>query len=85
MGAVHGRSPSPSQVAIGRETREAAQRALATLPPTYQEVIRLVQGEGLTLAQAGERMGRSRDAVKGLYSRALGRLANELNIGKDPS
>lgn len=85
MGAVRGRSPSPSQIAIGKETREAAQRAIAALPPTYQQVIRLIQGEGLTLAQAGERMGRTRDAVKGLYSRALGRLARELNIEKDGS
>jgi RNA polymerase sigma-70 factor (ECF subfamily) len=67
--------PSPSEVAQGNELRDAAARAMATLPPDYREILRLVQVEGLTLKAAAERMGRSHDATKKLYGRALARFA----------
>jgi len=70
--------PSPSQVAQGNELRDAAARAMATLPPDYREILRLVQVEGLTLKVAAERMDRSHDATKKLYGRALARFATLL-------
>jgi RNA polymerase sigma-70 factor (ECF subfamily) len=82
MGALRGRSASPSQVAMGAELREAAKRAVARLPQNYRQVIELIQGEGLTTAEAAERLGRTTDSIKGLYSRALARLARELNLHK---
>ena len=74
IGAVRDRSASPSQAAMGAELREAAKRAVARLPENYRQVIQLIQGEGLTTAAAAERLGRTTDSVKGLYSRALARL-----------
>jgi RNA polymerase sigma-70 factor (ECF subfamily) len=68
------RQPTPSVVAVGEELRRAIEAAIAQLPEDYRRVLRLVQGEGLTLAEAGDRMGRSAGAAKQLYSRALGRL-----------
>ena len=44
------------------------------LPPDYRTILRLVKEEGLTMRAAGERMGRSREAAKKLYGRALLRL-----------
>jgi RNA polymerase sigma-70 factor, ECF subfamily len=75
-----GSGPSPSEAAIGEELRVNAVKALDALPEDYRAVIQLVQLEQLTLRQAGEKMGRSREAMKKLYGRALNRLA-ELMTG----
>ena len=66
-----GRIPTPSQVAMAGEFRDRAEKAFAALPPDYREVLELVQDEGLTLREVGERMGRSREAAKKLHARAL--------------
>ena len=73
-----GRDPSPSEAAIGEELRVQAAAALESLPPNYGKVLRLVQVEHLTLREAAERMGCTRDAAKKLYGRALNRLAGIL-------
>ncbi len=73
-----GRGPSPSQVVQAAETGEAIRRAIEALPDDYRLTIHLIQAEGLTIAAAAERMGRSRDSVKGLYARALRQVAAEL-------
>ena len=39
-------------------------------------VLRLVHEEGLTIAEAAERMKRSSEATRKLYARALSRLAD---------
>ncbi len=63
--------PSPSETASAREQHDAALRALEALPPDYREVLRLTRMEGLSLAEAGTRMGRTREAVKKLSGRAM--------------
>lgn len=75
-----GRGPTPSQAAIAGETREAARRAMADLPPHYAEVVALIQGEGLTFREAAERTDRTLDSVKKIYMRALSRLAADLGL-----
>jgi RNA polymerase sigma factor (sigma-70 family) len=72
-----GAQASPSQAAIASELAELAQRALLGLPPDYQEILRLVREEDVTLQEAGTRMGRSRDAAKKLYGRALSAFTEE--------
>jgi len=67
--------PSPSQAAMDAELSAVALRAMAALPPDYREVLRLARIEGLTLAEVATRMGRSREAAKKLYGRALARFA----------
>ena len=44
---------------------------MASLPPDYREVLRLAREEDLSLREVAERMGRSREAIKKLYGRAL--------------
>jgi len=70
----HARGASPSAHAIGRETAERIRRALASLSDDHRTVIRLVRDEGLSLREAAESMGRSREAAKKLYGRALVQL-----------
>ncbi len=81
--AFRGREPSPSEVAIGEETRRRAAEALSELPEDHREVLALVQVEGLTLADAAVRMGRSYEATKKLYGRAASRLAKGMATGRD--
>jgi RNA polymerase sigma-70 factor, ECF subfamily len=70
--------PSPSEAAMGAERRDDVLRALGTLSPDHREVIRLARFEGHPIAEVAARMGRSTDAVKRLYGRALARLAHAL-------
>ncbi len=75
-----GGAPTPSQMAMASELRQRAAVAMEKLPPDYREIVRLVQEEGLTMAEAAARMGRSRNAVKHLYGRALSRFAKLLGV-----
>ena len=64
-------------VAAG-EDAAALRRTIDGLPDDYAAVLRLVYLEGMTLGEAAERMGRSADAVRKTYGRALSRLAERL-------
>jgi RNA polymerase sigma-70 factor (ECF subfamily) len=69
---------TPSQV-VGDDERAATLRAaIAGLDEDHATVIRLVHEEGLTLVDAGRRMGRTPDATRMLYGRAMQRLADRL-------
>ena len=75
--AYAARQPSASQAAVGAELHALAQHAMRRLPPDYREVLRLAQQEHLPLGAAAERLGRSYEATKKLYGRALARLREE--------
>jgi RNA polymerase sigma-70 factor (ECF subfamily) len=76
-GAFPGRQPSPSQVAVGAEMADLARRALESLSESDREVVRLVREEHLTLAEVGRRTGRTREAAKKSYGRAMARFTRE--------
>lgn len=62
---------APSSGAQSQEARDLALRALARLPPSYREVLRMARWEGVPLGEVAARLGRTREAVKKLYGRAL--------------
>ena len=66
-----GSGPSPSQDAVGAEAVDLARQAMATLSEDHRHIMKLVRVEGLGLREAAARMGRSHEAVKKLYGRAL--------------
>jgi RNA polymerase sigma-70 factor (ECF subfamily) len=70
---------------VAAEDDARLREAIADLPPDHREAIRWVHEEGLSLTEAGERMGRSADAVRKLYGRALARLADRLDRGSGTS
>jgi RNA polymerase sigma-70 factor, ECF subfamily len=72
---------SPSQDAMALEQASALRGVIDGLADDHAAVIRLVHVEGLTLAQAGERLGRSGDAARKLYGRAFARLAERMRRG----
>lgn len=62
---------SPSQGASRREQAVRLASALAGLPEDQREAVELHHLRGLTVAEVGERMGRSRAAAMGLIFRGL--------------
>jgi RNA polymerase sigma-70 factor (ECF subfamily) len=70
--------PSPSEEAMADEDAARVQAARESLSEDHRTVIALVHDEGLTLVRAGERMGRSADAARKLYARAMSELAARL-------
>jgi RNA polymerase sigma-70 factor (ECF subfamily) len=68
---------TPSSEAVEREQAEAVQRALGRLPEEYRRAIVLRYVEGRSFEDIGQRLGRSPDAARKLWSRAMERLRQE--------
>ena len=65
---------SPSQQAVRHEQATWLAGALERLPEDYREVLVLHHLEGCAFPEVARRMGRSVEAVKKLWARALARL-----------
>lgn len=66
--------PGPRTLVVGVEAQARLERALATLSADDRDVITMARVQGLPLQEIGERMGRTRNAVALLLSRALRKL-----------
>jgi RNA polymerase sigma-70 factor, ECF subfamily len=77
-GLLAGNAPSPSAVAAAHERAVLLAAALESLPASQREAVVLQHWHGLTLAQIGERMGKSPEAVAGLLKRGLRGLRERL-------
>jgi RNA polymerase sigma-70 factor (ECF subfamily) len=65
---------SPSAQARAHEQDEALARAMGQLPQPHQQIIRLRTYEDLSFEEAGKRMGRSAEAARKLWGRAIEQL-----------
>jgi RNA polymerase sigma-70 factor (ECF subfamily) len=70
-------SETPSDVMIAQEQSLALRGVLDRLPADYRQVIRLRYDENLTFEQIGDEMGRSPEATRKLWARAMDRLREE--------
>jgi RNA polymerase sigma-70 factor (ECF subfamily) len=78
-GAGEGRTaPDPEADLAADDMRTRVRQAFSALAPEHQEVLRLCVVDGLTQAQAAERLGRSEKAVESLAARAREALRKEL-------
>ena len=68
---------SPSGVAMEHEHAEALSRTLSRLPADYRLVLHLRHEEGRPFEEIGTMMGRSADAARKLWARAVERLQQE--------
>ena len=73
---VSGSDATPSSILLWNEHQSALQAALQQLTVDYRTVLQLRHRDGLTFVQIGETMGRSPDAVRILWGRAVVRLAS---------
>jgi RNA polymerase sigma-70 factor (ECF subfamily) len=71
--------PSPSAQASVEEETRAMLVMLKRLPDEYREVIRLRNWERLGFPEIGQRMNRTADAARKLWTRAIERLQQELD------
>jgi len=70
--------PSPSSVAVHSEQAVALTAALSRLPEHYRQVIVLRQIEDLSFEEMAARLGRTSEAVRKLWWRAVQQLQQEL-------
>ena len=69
--------PSPSQEAMAREQAEGLRRALARLPDDYRQVLLLRYEGGHCFEEIGRQLGRSPEAARKLWARAVEHLQDE--------
>jgi RNA polymerase sigma-70 factor (ECF subfamily) len=70
---------TPDRTAVHREQLTRLAEALPQLPDDQRRAVELHHLQGLPLADAGQRLGRSREAVAGLVFRGLKRLRTLLS------
>jgi RNA polymerase sigma-70 factor (ECF subfamily) len=75
--------PSPSVQVMVDEQLGCLQGAIDRLPDDYRRVITLRYQDGLSFDEVGQRLGRSADAARMLWVRAIDRLKLELR-GDEP-
>ena len=78
-------APSPGTRVVAREEHAAARAALDTLSEPHREVLRLVHEAGLTVPEAAQYMGRSPEATRKLYARAVADLARAVGTRRGGS
>jgi RNA polymerase sigma-70 factor (ECF subfamily) len=71
-------SHTPDHSAIRREDADLLASVLARVPDDYQTILRLRYWDGLTFPEIATRIGRSEEAARKLWYRALARLTEEL-------
>jgi RNA polymerase sigma-70 factor (ECF subfamily) len=71
-------TPSPSFTVMAAEQTATLERALDQLPEDYREVLLLRYQGDLSFEEIGQRLGRSGNAARKLWLRALRKLEQEL-------
>ncbi len=71
-------TPTPSRQVMAEEQSKALLSALEGLPDDYRQVMQLRYLEGLTFEEVAEKMGRTNNAVRQLWVRAISRLQKDL-------
>jgi RNA polymerase sigma-70 factor (ECF subfamily) len=77
-GGLLAKQDSPSKQVARREEGVLLAQILARLPEDYREVLILRHLEGLSFPEVAQRMERTLDAVKKLWTRALERLRRSM-------
>ena len=74
-------SVTPSRVAQRNEQAEALSQALERLPEEYREVLSLRHQEDLSFEEIGRRLGKSENAARKLWVRAVQQLQRDMGPG----
>ena len=73
-------TPAPPEVAMDREIGQKLRDLVDALPTEAGELIRATYFEGLTLQEAGKRLGVSKSWASRLHAKTLQRLAHSLKL-----
>lgn len=77
---VDSSTPEPGTVVMGREISQKLRELIAALPEDEKTLIEATYFEGLTLQEAGKRLGVSKSWASRLHAKALQRLARSLKL-----
>jgi len=72
--------PAPSSAAIDREISQKLHELIDALPPEAGTLIRATYFEGLTLQEAGQKLGISKSWASRLHAKTLQRLGRSLRL-----
>jgi RNA polymerase sigma-70 factor, ECF subfamily len=78
LSQIAGPAPTPSMAAMSSEQGQRLRAAIDRLPDDYRQVMSLRYSEGLAFEEVGRKLGRSADAARMLWARAVERLKHEL-------
>jgi RNA polymerase sigma-70 factor (ECF subfamily) len=70
--------PTPSVQAMANENDAALERALVRLPEDYRTVLMMRYRDDLSFEEIGERTGRTANAARKLWARAVEKLQDEM-------
>lgn len=73
-------TPTPSRQLAAGERADAVRAAMARLPEDYRQVLTFRYEEDLPFEEVAQRMGRTSNAVRKLWARAVERLEQELDL-----
>ncbi len=73
-------TPDPSVAAMGREISQKLRELIDALPEAESALIRAAYFEGLTLQEAGQRLGISKSWASRLHTKTLKHLARSLKL-----
>lgn len=82
-GTLPARQETPSQAVVADEEMERLQAALARLPADYRDIVRLRYQEGRSFEEIAVHIGRTANAARLLWLRAVERVKHELKRGPD--
>ncbi len=71
---------TPSVIVSKREDLDKLTKAIDSLKPEYRQVIVLTKIEGLSYKEVGERLNKSADAARMLFSRAMAELTDAFEV-----
>jgi RNA polymerase sigma-70 factor (ECF subfamily) len=77
-------TPAPQERAVAAEDADAVRRAVARLPEDYRRVIALRHEEGRAFDDIAQELGRTTEAVRKLWFRALERLRQDMKASYEP-
>lgn len=75
---LEGDEPTPSKILMKQESQAALLKVLQRLPEDYREVLLLRYQEELPFEEIAQKMGRTGNAVRKLWARAVQRLQEEM-------
>jgi RNA polymerase sigma-70 factor (ECF subfamily) len=71
---------TPSAIMARREEFDQLAKAIDALKPEYREIIVLTKIEGRSYGEIGDKLGKSADAVRMLFSRAMAALTGAFEV-----
>jgi RNA polymerase sigma-70 factor (ECF subfamily) len=83
LDALAGPAATPGAAAVGREQEAALRQALEGLPEHYRQAVEWRNFEGLSFAEIGRQLGRSAEAARMVWARAVEQLGEALGPSHD--